>query len=166
MSYSGGITNGIKAFIVLGMTNATSIQIATALMRQGGFSSLTRILGGFSLVWSWFAKKVDKEFGLDVYTLEKLNLVFHTPEISEATAKFLLRPPKEYYAFVDGEVCNANCPVNPKFMNGCPASNVCPTGAFFKENHGRNMSILNERCIGCGNCGESCILGAINYIER
>ncbi|MFX0103679.1 MAG: hypothetical protein ACFFCS_29220, partial [Candidatus Hodarchaeota archaeon] len=165
VSYTGGVDDGIKALWVLGLTNATSIQVATALMRQGGFNALARILGGFSLSFSWLCVKLEKDFGLDVSSIKKLNLLFNREEIEGITEGYLERSPRPRFAIVDPENCNANCQVSNLITSPveCPASITCPAYAFDLKENRSNQHIVPEICIGCGNCGENCARNAISF---
>ncbi len=41
-----------------------------------------------------------------------------------------------------------------------PCAKVCPTNAFVPKDDG-GVKLYPEKCIGCGNCVEGCILNAI-----
>ena len=43
-----------------------------------------------------------------------------------------------------------------------PCNKVCPTDALVLR-EGGGVDVIEERCIGCGNCAEACPYGAIQW---
>jgi len=46
-----------------------------------------------------------------------------------------------------------------------PCARVCPTGALTKRSGG-GVILDPKQCIGCGNCHDACIIGAIFWDEE
>ncbi|MBC8520538.1 MAG: 4Fe-4S binding protein, partial [Methanomicrobia archaeon] len=42
-----------------------------------------------------------------------------------------------------------------------PCAKVCPTGALRERKEGGGVILNEDKCIGCGFCTQSCIMGAI-----
>ncbi|MHA1791290.1 MAG: ATP-binding protein [Promethearchaeota archaeon] len=167
IAYSGGIDDGIKAFNVIGMSSASSIEVATSLMRMGGKYSLYYLLGGFALYLDWIADIIEKDLGLDIRNLNKLKLLFQDEDLQPYFTKFLGSGKKRHVADIDVRSCTGSCPVPEPLdsTNSCPASLTCPVGAISLVN-GQHAIINEDECIGCGNCGESCLRQAIFFKER
>ncbi|MHA1697319.1 MAG: indolepyruvate ferredoxin oxidoreductase subunit alpha [Promethearchaeota archaeon] len=165
ISYSGGITDGMRALIVIGVGGARSIQVATALMRNGSAGALYRILGGFSLLFHWFADYLEGEMGIDVSSLDKLAFIFHDPKVQELMSTKLLKNHVSHVACIDPNQCTGKCRVKPPLDNEteCPASACCPVRAIKFNKITAKMEVDPRQCIGCGNCGETCILSAVEF---
>lgn len=46
-----------------------------------------------------------------------------------------------------------------------PCAKVCPTDAL-REREGGGVLLDEDKCIGCGNCAEACIMGAIFWDDE
>jgi Fe-S-cluster-containing dehydrogenase component len=46
-----------------------------------------------------------------------------------------------------------------------PCAKVCPTGALGVQKHG-GVRLNEALCIGCGNCRQECIVGAVFWNDK
>ena len=46
-----------------------------------------------------------------------------------------------------------------------PCARVCPTDALVRR-EGGGVKLLEDKCIGCGNCREACIIGAVFWDDE
>jgi len=46
-----------------------------------------------------------------------------------------------------------------------PCAKVCPTGAL-KKRKGGGVILAADLCIGCGNCHNACLIGAVQLVEK
>jgi len=51
-------------------------------------------------------------------------------------------------------------PITCRMCSPAPCVNACPTGALVKGEDG-TISIMEEKCIGCGSCAKACPYGAM-----
>jgi len=100
-----------------------------------------------------------------VSSIEKLNLLFHREELKDITGNLLEFHPRPRVAVVDPNKCDANCKTGNLIASSleCPASISCPAYAFKLKENRDHQHINGKICIGCGNCGETCVKGAIRF---
>ncbi|MBD3185713.1 hypothetical protein GF325_02700 [Candidatus Bathyarchaeota archaeon] len=165
VSYCGGITSGYKAWQVFSLSPVTSIQVASYLMMVGSFNALSHVLGGFAVVMHWMAQKLEKECGIDAWSIDKISCVAHANSIDRTNCFSWLQGPRLVVAEVDPDACTATCKVPaPSDSNvECPASTTCPARAFLPKAGKSSMEIQGDKCIGCGNCSETCMKDAIRF---
>lgn len=165
VSYSGGITSGYKAWQVFNLSPVKSIQVASYLMIVGSYNALSHVLGGFAVVMHWMAQKLEKEYGVDAWSVDKLSCLAHSFSTDDAPLFSCLQQPRQVVARVDPHTCKASCKV-PAPSNSdleCPASTTCPARAFLPKAGKSSMEIQENKCIGCGNCSETCMNDAIRF---
>jgi dihydroorotate dehydrogenase/NAD-dependent dihydropyrimidine dehydrogenase PreA subunit len=166
LSYTGGITDGIKAANIIASGNVDNIQVASSLMFHGGSQSLFRLLGGLSIYLLHLNRFFEKNNNIDVNSIQNLAGLFHNTEIQKDKERFLnpTISKNKFKAVLKEEICKGSCKAtNFLFENQiCPAGQVCPTYAIKRPKMGNSMGINSNLCIGCGNCVEFCQLKAIS----
>ncbi|MBU0897971.1 MAG: 4Fe-4S dicluster domain-containing protein [Patescibacteria group bacterium] len=47
----------------------------------------------------------------------------------------------------------------------CNGIKVCPVGAIFWDEKRKTVAVNNKKCISCGMCEKSCLIGAIRVAK-
>lgn len=160
VSYTGGITTGLRAAAVLATGSVTTIQVATALIFEGGALALFRLLGGYALYLAYLADRLAADHHVDVASTRALADSWRAllPPAGTTAGTTAVPGGRRQVAVVDPGRCQGRCQTTA-LVGGdlaCPASRVCPSLAIRKQGAGAPVAIVAEACIGCGNCVEFC----------